>query len=272
MVGKLLILMLLSVSLYASALDSTIKDLVDEKQYEKHKRLIDILFQKEQDYYAGERVNVVKVAKVLKENGLLQLFYDKPTMTHITFTTSSKPVLFLKIVNDILLQMGFTYYLTDNVVFEGGKMTWKIQYMGNYVVDPLILAQRLEGYDAIIASIKKDAYNRFTYGLNLHDAKLDVPRLKPYESVEVKRAINDIWFDVSLGKFAVLQPLPGSLWYPEVVLYDKDLNIIKVVKRDEVRKTLYIDLTKQTRYISVSDIYQLENLKGGIRIKLRGER
>jgi hypothetical protein len=272
LVKKTLVVLFFTVSLYAAALDESIRALVDERQYEKHKTLIDLLFKNEQNFYVGERVDVIKVVKVLKENGLLELFYEQPTMTYLKFTANTKQTLFLKLINDTLQEMGFTYYFIDSVKYSGGKIEWSISYMGNYAVDPHLLASRLKIHDAHIDSIAKEANNKFEYVVNMHQAVYNVDRLVPEQRIEIPKAIDDIVLDVSLGKKVVVQPLAGSFWYPEVVLYDKNLNIIDVITDDSVRKTLYVNLTNQTHYISISDLYQLENLNGGLRVKLQGER
>jgi len=272
LVKKLIVFIFFALSLYGATLNDTIRGLVDERHYERHKLLIDLLFQKEEEFYIGDRVDVVKVARVLKENGLLELFYDEPTMTYIKFVSNSKPTLFLKIINDILQQMGFTYYFIDSVEYSEGKIEWAISYLGDYAIDPHTLALRLQAHKAVISSITKEAHNSFEYVINMHGAYLDAPQLIPGRSFEIRRAVDDIMLDVSLGTSVVLQPLPGSLWYPEIVLYDKNLNIINVITEDTIRRNLNINLTAQTHYISISDLYQLENLNGGLRVKLRGER
>lgn len=272
MVKKAVILVFLSVSLFASALDESIKGLVDERQYEKHKVLIDLLFQDKKSFYIGDRVDVIKVIQVLKENGLLELFYDKPTLTHLTFISNTKQTLFLKLINDTLQEMGFTYYFIDSVKYAQGTIEWSISYMGNYAVDPDILSKRLKPHGAYIAAITKESYNQFEYVINMHRAKYNTKKLIPNESYTIDKALEDIMLDVGLGRNIMIQPLAGSFWYPSVVLYDKNLNIIDVITQDRVRQTLYINLTDQTQYISISDLYQLENLNGGLRVKLRGER
>ena len=272
MVKKLIVFIFLTLALHGSALNETIQGLVDERQYERHKLLIDLLFQNEEEFYIGDRVDVVEVARILKENGLLELFYDEPTMTYIAFSSNSKPTLFLKIINDILQQMGFTYYFIDAVEFSEGKINWAISYLGDYAIDPHTLALRLQTHKAVISSITKEAHNSFEYVINMHGASLDAPQLIPGSSFEIRRAVDDVILDVSLGTSVQLQPLPGSFWYPDVVLYDKNLNIINVVTEDSIRRNLSINLTAQTHYISISDLYQLENLNGGLRVTLRGER
>ncbi|MGM0533378.1 MAG: hypothetical protein ACQERK_02665 [Campylobacterota bacterium] len=270
---KILVAIVLFCSLvWADTLDDVVQDLVDQNQYEKHKVLIDALFEKKERFMIAEQVDVVEVAKVLKENGLLKLFYEQPTMTHVKFTSSSKPKLFLKLLNDILQQIGFTYYFIENVKYDDGKITWQIKYRGDYAIDPLLLSRRLEAHGVKIASMKKEAYNRFSYGLNMHDAQLDVKKLIPGERFEITRAIEDIMLDVSFGRYVVFRPQSGSFWYPEVILYDKDLNIIDIIEHQKIKKTLYVDLGRHVKYISVSDLYLLENLKGGLSVELKGER
>lgn len=272
MVKFFLFLTFLVTSVCAYSLDDSIRGLVDEKQYEKHKPLIDHLFKNDTNFYIGDKVDVIKVVKVLKENGLLELFYNKPTVTYLKFIGNTKQTLFLKLINDTLQEMGYTYYFIDKVKYSQGSIEWSISYMGNYAVDPHLLATRLKNHSAKISSITKEAHNKFEYVINMNSARYNAQKLIPSQQIQINKALDDIILNVSLGKTVIIQPLAGSFWYPDVVLYDKDLNIIDVITQDKVQKALYVNLTNQTHYISISDLYQLENLNGGLRVKLRGER
>ncbi|MGM0622689.1 MAG: hypothetical protein ACQESH_01580 [Campylobacterota bacterium] len=269
---KLLVAAFFSVVLWGQSLDEVITGLVDTKQYDRHKALIDALFSDEKKFYKGSEIDVVAVAEVLKDNGLLELFYDSPQTTTITFSSNSKHTLFLKLINDTLQQMGFTYYFIDHVQYRDSKMQIQISYPGNYAIDPLILAQRLGEHNTKISKMQKTSKYSYEYVINMYDTRLDVQQLHPEENFDILKAINDVILDVSLGKKVQLQPLSGSLWYPQVILYDKNLNIIEVITDDRIRKSLNVTLTNQTHYISISDLYQMENLNGGMRVKLRGER
>ncbi|MEA2092107.1 MAG: hypothetical protein U9O83_07070, partial [Campylobacterota bacterium] len=56
-----------------------IQTLIEPQVYTQNSAYIDIIFSPKSDYYKGERVDAVKVIQTLKDNGLLNLFFKKPS-------------------------------------------------------------------------------------------------------------------------------------------------------------------------------------------------
>ena len=58
----------------------------------------------------------------------------------------------------------------------------------------------------------------------------------------------------------------GNSWYPSVVFYDDDFNVIEILEKDSLHKSLRLNVPNNTKYIKIDDLYSLANLKRGINI------
>ena len=50
------------------------------------------------------------------------------------------------------------------------------------------------------------------------------------------------------------------------MFYDEHLNVLKIVKKDRMFKGLTISIPETSRYIKVTDLYTLINIKRGLSI------
>jgi predicted RNA-binding protein associated with RNAse of E/G family len=58
-------------------------------------------------------------------------------------------------------------------------------------------------------------------------------------------------------------------WHPYIVFYDKHLNILKIIKKDNIFKTFNTNIPKGTNYIKITDLYMLLNIKRGLSVIIR---
>ena len=58
----------------------------------------------------------------------------------------------------------------------------------------------------------------------------------------------------------------GNSWYPSVVFYDSDFNMIEIHEEDSLHNSLRLSVPNNTKYIKIDDLYSLANLKRGITI------
>ena len=141
----------------ADPVDEKIKMLVDKKGYLMHQRLLDVVFKDRAAFYLdNERLDVVKIAQTLKENGLLDIFYKEPREVEVTFETSGAPLFFLKAMTDTLRELGYNFYLPKKVQRGESGFSWTIGYQGDRAIDPVILAKRLEGYGISITDLARN--------------------------------------------------------------------------------------------------------------------
>ena len=58
-------------------------------------------------------------------------------------------------------------------------------------------------------------------------------------------------------------------WFPNIVFYDKHLKILKVVNEDRVHRNIRLSVPEETKYIKISDLYTLINIKRGLSVIIK---
>ena len=274
MVKKALFLLFLSVVtlLAEDRLHQRIESFIGKQEYLKHRSFINIIFEKEEEFYLHDRVDDVKVVKTLKDNGLLHLFFDKPRMVDITFLTNANPLFFVKIMSDTLQSMGYYRYITHNASLDSSHFIWSIRLKSEYALDPIVLRNHLQKRGCLLEKIVRNSATSWEYVVDMREAHLDVKRVKALEVVEFNKSLYEHWLDVSEVKKISIWALSGSSWYPYIAFYDRYMHLLKVYERDEQTYQIRLKLPKDCTYVKIGDRYTLKNIKGGIRVKAIGKR
>jgi len=253
-----------------SLLTQKIKTFINEDSYEKNKAFIKIIFSNESNYYRQERVNVVKVVETLKENGLLNLFFDKPQELKLTFKTSGSPLFFMKIMGDTLRNIGYYRYVTRESNLNSSEFTWSISLQAEYATDPLILQKELKKRGCSIVDVARNEKNSWEYSIDMTKAYLNVKVLKSPTKLKLKRSLYAHWINVSSVENLTIESSIRDRWYPKISYYDKELHLLKVIKKDEKTRSLSLVIPKCAKYIKISDIYTLKNVKDNLTLKPSG--
>lgn len=287
MVKRLLLVLLLSLTpLYANEVNSDtgfettepqkdllqdkIKDLIGANAYARHVKFIKIIFANEDDFYTNDRVDVANVIKMLKDNGLLDLFFKKPQEMHLTFHSSGYPLFFVKIMSDTLQSMGYYRFITDRSKQDESGFFWTIRLTGEYAIDPVLLKNALMKRGCDIVDIDRHSKRDWSYHIDMQDAYLMLKELAPYKERELKKSLYEHWLNVKSSKSLVLWSLKGNNWYPYVSIYDKELHLLKVYKRDRKTRKITLELPQDTVYVKIADLYSLKNIKDGLRAQTQG--
>jgi hypothetical protein len=99
-----------------------------------------------------------------------------------------------------------------------------------------------------------------------------VYQLKSGTKKKYKRLQYAKWLDVAHIKSVNIKSHRANFWYPYIALYDSSLRLLKVIKKDEETKNLKFDLLEETRYIRVSDLYTITNIRYGLEFSPSGKR
>lgn len=274
MVKYIFIFTLIFTFLKADLVDEKVKNLVEKDSYLIHQKLIDIIFKDKDKFYTqnGE-VNVVKIAKYLKDSGLLKLFFEAPKTLNVTFDTNQNPIFFMKLITNSLNSMGYYFFITKSAKREGDIFSWTISLSTEYAIDPTIFARELDKRNCKILDIVKNSNDSWEYIIDISKAiVLDAKEAVIDESLELGKSINDYWLKVSNGRVLKIASKTYNSWYPYVAFYDKNLNLIGLYKKDdEVVKSINIKVPENCLYVKISDIYTLNNIKNGFRVYLKGD-
>jgi hypothetical protein len=251
-------------------LQEKIKALIGQNAYARHKKFIKIIFSNEENYYMNDRVDVAKVIQTLKENGLLDLFFKKPQEMHLTFESSGYPLFFVKIMSDTLQSMGYYRFITDRVKQDESGFFWTIRLTSEYAIDPVLLKDALQKRGCDIVDIDRNSQINWSYHIDMTEAYLMLDELEPYQERVLKKSLYEHWINVKSAKSLSIWSLKGNNWYPYVSIYDKELHLLKVYKRDRKTKKIKLELPEDTAYVKIADLYSLKNIKEGLRIRAQG--
>ncbi len=251
-------------------LQEKIRSLLGENAYARHREFIKIIFSDEENFYTNRRVDVTKVIQTLKDNGLLELFFKKPQQMHLTFQSSGYPLFFVKIMSDTLQSMGYYRFITDRSKQDESGFFWTIRLTGEYAIDPVLLQDALAKRGCSIVDIDRNTATDWSYQIDMKKAYLMLKELEPYTERVLKKSLYEHWLNVKSAKSLTIWSLSGNSWYPYVSIYDKELHLLKVYKRDKKTRKITLQLPEETAYVKLADLYSLKNIKQGLRVQAKG--
>lgn len=251
-------------------LQEKIKALIGENAYARHVEFIKIIFADEDNFFTNGRVDVAKVILTLKDNGLLDLFFEKPQEMHLTFHSSGYPIFFVKIMSDTLQSMGYYRFITDMSKQDESGFFWTIRLTGEYAIDPVLLKEALNKRGCSIVDIDRNSQTDWSYHIDIKNAYLMLEELKPNTERVLKKSLYEHWLNVKSAKSITLWSLSGNSWYPYVSIYDEELHLLKVYKRDKKTTKITLELPEDTAYVKIADLYSLKNIKQGLHVKADG--
>ena len=247
-----------------------IKTFVTEEAYVKNENFIKFIFSPAENFYRQDRVDIVKVAQTLKENGLLNLFFDTPRELRLSFTTSGSPLFFVKIMGDALRNIGYYRYVTMESNLNNAGFTWIISLKAEYATDPLILQEELQKSGCSIIDVVRNTPADWAYSVDMSKGNLNVPALQNQQEMELKRSLYAHWLNVKKIKNLKIKSSFRDRWFPKITFYDKQLHLIKVIEKDKRTRTLSLEVPNNAKYIKIDDMYTLKNVKDKLKLDPSG--
>ncbi|WP_434636860.1 hypothetical protein MLC35_10105 [Sulfurimonas sp. NW7] len=253
-------------------LDVKIKSFLGEKSYETNKDFINVIFEPKSSFYVKDRVNAVKVIQTLKDNGLLNLFFRSPQDFRLNFKTSGYPLFFVKIMEDTLQNLGYFRYVTTASNFDSSEFSWSINLTSEYATDPLILQNELQKSGCNIIDVEKNSLKEWTYTIDISNGYLNVAQLHTGEEMKLKRSLYAHWLDISKIRSLTIKSSRRNRWYPYIAYYDASLHLLKLFKKNKIYKKLTLIMPKNAKYIKISDMHTLKNVKDSLVLYPKGKR
>ncbi len=272
MVRRVLAGLLLSTSLlYADLLEQKISGLISSHAYERNKRFIELLFAKREEFFTSGRVDFAKVTQRLKENGLLSLTFAAPKELSISFRTSSSALLFAKSLSSSLQSLGYYYFAPQKAEYQGGIFTLDIAMTTEHAIDPTLLIREFEKRGYLVADMKREREDRWSYLLELVSPKIpEAQPLAPKAQSELVRPNGEYWLDLSehSGMLVFEPAMAGVHIYPVVTLFDSSLRIVSTHTPAERNHNFSVSVPYGVRFVRLSDLYSPANIKSGIKVQL----
>jgi len=270
LVKYLLLLTLLATLSFGASINKEIENIMGKGSYASKKGLIFVLFKKRTDFLIGNRVNITKVLKTLKDNNLLDLDFKETKTLQLSFaTTGKKPLLFVKIVRDALNAMGINHTLTTKAVRDESGFLWKVTLRSAAVIDPLLLAREVEKRGAYLSSVKRYSKENWRYNINVNRAHLKMKKIPFNQKVTLKKPLKPYWIDIRGARSLSIDSKKGNIWHPYIVFYDSDLQILDNYTKEKKSYNVSLKIPRNAKYVKISDLYTLENIKRGLKIHIR---
>jgi hypothetical protein len=265
-----LILIFCVTTLSASILEKKIENLIGEKEYRIHQNLIGLLFKKESRYLIDEKINYYNLFQELKSNGLLKLRFNKPKDIVIEFKSLSKSLKAYKTLTDTMKSLGYRHFFTKSLDKENDVLTWKITFKTEYMLDPVVLIKELQLKNCKILQVENRSSNYWYYEIDFNNSILNKSiKIEKNERVKFHKPLKPYILNVDDAQSVNIRSHNLNNWFPNVSFFDKDLVILKVVKRDRIYNSYKIEIPQNTKYIKIDDLYNLINIKRGLTITVR---
>jgi len=245
-------------------LSQKIESFLGESVYNKKLNFIDVIFEPKSAFYTNDRVNIVKVVKTLKENGLLKLFFKKPKEIQLHFKTSGSPLFFVKLMSDTLRNIGYYRYVTTSSSLNSSAFEWNIAFTSEYATDPIVLQTELSKAGCFVIDIERKSATDWTYTIDISRAYLNLTHLQATQEVKLKHSLYAHWLDCSEIESLTIKSTRRNNWYPYIAFYDASLHLLKVSKTDKKYSRLKLNIPSQAKYIKISDMYTLKNVKDAL--------
>ncbi len=268
---KFLFYFILFISLSnADLVDNKIENLIGVKTFIKHKNLINNLTSDKKQFYIGNRLNYTKILNILKRNGFLDLRFKKPQNVYISFKINQYPLKGIKILKDILSTLGYSYYFTKNIIYDKNKLIWKIYFKSEYMLDPYIFNKELIKNEVIISDIKRVNNTNWVYDIDITNMILkDTLKVQTNEKIILKKPLKPYMLRINEAKQLTIKSRRLNHWFPFITFFDKNMDILKVIKKNRFYRGYKTEIPKGSYYIKIDDSFTLLNIKRGLTIILQ---
>lgn len=266
MVKHLLFLLFFISSLYSKTLESAVKDIIGSREYNSKKKFIEIIFKEKDLYKDGDKLSYQKILQKLRDEGLLKL-KDASSPLKVAFTTKQKNLqIFIKVIKDTLFSLGFSNIYTIKSIKRGRKFVWVVSLGNNYMLDPLLFADKMAQKHIYIEDMKRYSDTNWNYVLNISSAVIVPKKLEYNDIIKLNKTMSAYWINIEDSVKIQIQSSIGNRWHPYVVLYNKDLKIITSIKRNKVSQKLSLNIPADAMYIKIDDFYTMKNIKDGLTV------
>ena len=255
---------------YGNPIENMAAQFMGPGAYQSQRNLVRILFSDVEAFTdaKSQEPHAIRILETLKENGLLQLFYPDTKSISLTFSAQENPMLFMRIVNESLQSMGYSYYLTRHIRESVDGIEWTIGISTQHLVDPVLLSRQIQSRGAQIQNVIRKSEWEWQYQIDTHNAK---PKVEPYgfnTTIALGKPIQPYWINVSDAAKMRLRSHAADRWFPSIVFFDATLHIIEEIRHEEARATLHVSIPENAVYAKIEDRFTLDNIKRGLSLYL----
>lgn len=268
MVRKIFFLLVLVGGLFGSEIEDYIRNFIGEQAYYTNQNFVKRLFKDKEKFIHEGKVDDFSILKTLKDNGLLELVFSEPSELQITIKARSKPIFLTRVMNSTLSSIGYSYFTISKAKYEQGEIELTFSLVTEHILDPVIFLNELKKRGIVPLRVKRDSLLHWEYDLEIQNwVVLSAMPLSKQERFDVKKISGEYWFDVQTpGVLYVKKKNPRIGWFPRIVLYDKNLQILEIITQNSFASESEIVLNEKTAFVMVTDLNNPARLKYGLSV------
>lgn len=266
-------IVLLSSIVYGNIIEDKVKNIIGVRDYNINSKLIHFLYKNENKFIINNDIKYYKLFNSLKKNGLLNLKLKQPQDITITYQINNNFMMGYYILNNIMHSLGYNYYLTQEFNKKNNILKWKIIFKAEYMMDSVFFLKELKKKSCKILDISNVGFNNWVYKIDCKEISLnETLKIDINERVKFQKPLRPYFLKIE-NNGEVLEVKSNKLnhWFPSIVFFDKDLNILKVIKKNIQYRKVKIIIPINSKYIRITDLYNLINIKRGLTITVKGE-
>jgi hypothetical protein len=217
--------------------------------------------------FTKNNYSIVEIVDKLKNNGLLELFFDKAKLVHTKFVfINNNFVLSQKLLNDTLITLGYYYFYPIEIIRKGDSYSVNLEFKSEHFIDPVFLSKEMIKRGCEVLDISREG-EIFNYKFDCSNGKIKDAVLLTDKNRKKVRPKGVYWIDVNGFNKIVIKTSRIDFWHPSVWFYDENMNLINTFRKNQKIVSLTLNIPPSCKYIKITDIYSGENFKRGIIIK-----
>ncbi len=267
MVKIFLCVVVFSVNLFALSALKVAKHIVNDNS--KNTKL-ELLFAKDTYKDAYGNIDIYTISQILKTNSLSNFIFNEPKKLTFSFKAQADAVIFFKIINDTLNELGYVYFIPIEFILREDYITYKLSLDSQYMLDPGIFYKALLSNLIFIKDISKISETHYEYELDFSKVKAKVNTQVPLNTfVQLQKPLREYMVDLQGAKILELNAHNYDSWFCKIQFLDKNLNFIQGIENTHKQNDVVLNIPLGAKYAIIGDMFSLDNIKRGLKIYLR---
>lgn len=270
MVKKLCCIVLLALFAWGDEVDESIKNFIGKESFYTNQNFINRLFKDKQKFYTSEHtLDHYAILKTLKDNGLLELVFKQPSEVRISFRAKTKPIFLTRTINNTLSSLGYSYFTVSKAQYAQNQSELTFLLVTEHIVDPVVMLNELKKRGIGASNVYRVNEFDWMYELEVQDwVIMNAVKLEKAGRLELKNISGEYWFETKqAGSLKITKKSTKIGWFPRIVLFDRNLQIIEIITQESMAKSTEINITDKTAFVMVTDLNNPARLKYGITVQ-----
>jgi hypothetical protein len=246
-------------SLFSFDVNSKVQNLIGENNYKTYNKLLKKIFKK-------KHYTIEEVVYKLRNNGLLDIFFKSPKIIQTKFIfQNGNPIFNSKVLYDSLTSIGYYYFYPINIE-KYDNYAVEIEFQSEHFIEPMSIIKEMKNRGCYLTNLNRND-EKFIYNFDCENIFIKEANTLKQTSKKYVYAKGVYWIKPNkLNKIRIYSK-NLDFWHPYIVFYDKNLNIIKFIENENVKRVIVSNIPEDTEYIKIMDSFNKENIKRGIIVK-----